>query len=55
MNRTQFAKAFSANIHDEAHDNNLCHGTYAYVKYQRSYNVPYEIKRQVLNDDLYDY
>ena len=60
-NRSQFAKVFSANIHDEACDHTICVAERTRKLNTRLNNyvttryVPYEIKRQLLNDDLYDY
>ena len=57
-NYSQFAKVFSANVRDEARDHTICvaERTCKLNNYTYSYKVhiPYEIKRQLLNDDLYN-
>ena len=50
-------KVFSANIHNEARDHTICvtERTRKLNIYVATRYVPYEIKRQLLNGDLYDY
>ena len=49
-NCSQFAKVIS-NVHDEAHDHTICVAERTRKPNDKA-SIPYEIKRQPLNDDL---